>query len=919
MSSPNQSCVDLLEKLPKWSTQEVEENLAHALPVLLISFAYLSATFWKILECSDQKALSFQAVQALLNKFLPCIPVKDVEDKLFQYVLPSAKQLFNEALEGIRIRLQGVQNLQQDDVESLNGLLQICIELLTCIDNTLRYILGIGKVEAALVPTLPKVTVSVLFEAFKHCKESEKVYGILFQAVGAVATALFQKSSELQLHFLKVVSENLQFKCMHKDGLLQLTEILDAMGQIGQVVVGLDMKTMAEQWKGYACLAFQYVEHLKPRLDVAGPLQFLATHISHTLKRAVEMDPLDVKLITRTVKVGNFMLKIIIKFCDKYSGYLGACHQELLEMLLIVYRYSGPYLRMKNVRTDIIQYVDTYLTIGGEPLLQQLIGEVEFTEKMFAYGTKLVDPESQRFSFLLLSVSILKKLLHCSPDVRKQWLCHDSEHNILSVLFRGLDHCHAEMNWNVQIPGVRHRDKPERMTDLYETIVTHVGGFILSASVQEFSLVEQILLESVMQPTVWRAILAMDTWCIVARTGSSELCFQHLCHLLKVMKHLAHHHGRPEKTYLMVLTGRLFSLLPDKHKLQIAEMFPAYTEPLVWQALSVKVLPEKLRVSVTESLVRSAILHAENFLTLPASVELYYHMVDALAAASQCIQMPTLSHRHTSVIASHIVTMWQRISLKAVTAEETSVKGSQWMNHFLSVLCSISAPLTLHMDNSQLIKVLERLKDVISFGSSVIKLKVLTVLNRLANKIIESTPDQMKVFQHIAGLFSALLQDKNYIVQQMTLEVFTYFAHVNSHESILALSVKNNENLQQKTKTYLQRLPAKASYKTSLSHESYIKCQSLVKFSHSCKNSVNAHECIANSKQMSSEMESVGHTAKRLKLTVAEDTYSVIRTIERLKNDIDMLAKYCESSGLSADARKDVQQISLRLQMLCKN
>jgi hypothetical protein len=201
----------------------------------------------------------------------------------------------------------------------------------------------------------------------------------------------------------------------------------------------------------------------------------------------------------------------------------------------------------------------------------------------------------------------------------------------------------------------------------------------------------------------------------------------------------------------------------------------------------------------------------------------------------------------------------------------------------------------------------------------VIKLKVLTVLNRLANKIIESTPDQMKVFQHIAGLFSALLQDKNYIVQQMTLEVFTYFAHVNSHESILALSVKNNENLQQKTKTYLQRLPAKASYKTSLSHESYIKCQSLVKFSHSCKNSVNAHECIANSKQMSGEMESVGHTAKRLKLTVAEDTYSVIRTIERLKNDIDMLAKYCESSGLSADARKDVQQISLRLQMLCKN
>jgi len=46
---------------------------------------------------------------------------------------------------------------------------------------------------------------------------------------------------------------------------------------------------MAEQWKGYARLAFQYAEHLKPRLDVAGPLRFLATDVSHSLDKVVEM------------------------------------------------------------------------------------------------------------------------------------------------------------------------------------------------------------------------------------------------------------------------------------------------------------------------------------------------------------------------------------------------------------------------------------------------------------------------------------------------------------------------------------------------------------------------------------------------------------------------------------------------------
>lgn len=151
----------------------------------------------------------------------------------------------------------------------------------------------------------------------------------------------------------------------------------------------------------------------------------------------------------------------------------------------------------------------------------------------------------------------------------------------------------------------------------------------------------------------------------------------------------------------------------------------------------------------------------------------------------------------------------------------------------------------------------------------------------------------------------------------MTLEIFTYFAHVNSHESILAFSVKNNENLQQKTRTYLQKLPAKASYKTDMSHESYIKYQSLVQFSHSCKNSVNVHESISNIKQMSNERESVNHAAKKLKLIITED--SVITTIQRLKNDTNMLVKYCESSSLPEDAKKDVLQISLQLNTLCQN
>jgi hypothetical protein len=189
---------------------------------------------------------------------------------------------------------------------------------------------------------------------------------------------------------------------------------------------------------------------------------------------------------------------------------------------------------------------------------------------------------------------------------------------------------------------------------------------------------------------------------------------------------------------------------------------------------------------------------------------------------------------------------------------------------------------------------------------------------------VDSNPDQMQVFQHIAALFASLLLDENHIVQQMALETFTYFAHVNSHESILALSVKSNEDLQQKARTYLQKLPVKASDKNFLSRESYIRCQSRVKFAHRCKTAMNEHGSAANSRPIPKlelctpeETESVGYLTKRQKLAITEE--SVIKAIERLKLDADMVVTYCKSSGLPVEAKQDVLQIAVQLNTLCQH
>jgi hypothetical protein len=46
----------------------------------------------------------------------------------------------------------------------------------------------------------------------------------------------------------------------------------------------------------------------------------------------------------------------------------------------VLFRYSRPYLQMRNVSKDVIQNVETYVTIGAEPLLTHLVAEIEFSE-----------------------------------------------------------------------------------------------------------------------------------------------------------------------------------------------------------------------------------------------------------------------------------------------------------------------------------------------------------------------------------------------------------------------------------------------------------------------------------------------------------------------------------------------------------
>ena len=209
-----------------------------------------------------------------------------------------------------------------------------------------------------------------------------------------------------------------------------------------------------------------------------------------------------------------------------------------------------------------------------------------------------------------------------------------------------------------------------------------------------------------------------------------------------------------------------------------------------------------------------------------------------------------------------------------------------------------------------------RLKQVVSCGPSSVRIKILDVLHRLAEKILDSTPDQIKVFELIAHLFCSLLQDKNNLVEIKALEVFTYFAHVNSHESILALSVKNNESLQRKTKSYVQEIPFKPDENKLLTYNNYLLQQSPTQFYHKCKlDDPLLHKEHNGKTKMELCTELDVQPPKKLKLTETEDTMK--NCIDKLKQEVNVIQNYCKTNSLSQAAKEEISQVSLQLKNLC--
>ncbi|XP_049961116.1 uncharacterized protein C1orf112-like [Schistocerca serialis cubense] len=883
-----ESVTDLLAKIKEWTVDEVKEKIDEVVPVLVIS-----------LECSE-KSVTLQAVQVLLGSCLQCLSVNNAENVLLQYALPTVRHIFAEALEGVQLILASSEDGDQL-VDSLVSLLQVCIEMLKCLEITLQYIISQGNVDAFVVPSVPRMVIAVLQESFKHCQKSESTYGSVLHLISEVLMELFNKSHEVLLNFLAVLSENLQFNCIFEDEVTLLTEVLESFGYLCEHMKGLGVKVLADSWKGYILLVEKYSKDLKPYLNVTAPIKFLVQEIAEFSDSVMNVqNEYDKPDIIKNLKVTSFELKLILKLCESYAGYLSDSYTDLFHLLITLHRLSPHFLLWKKVPTGITEEIERYLSIGADPLLSHLLEDRCFVQEFFVQ-IETVSEDADLPGFIGLSVGIMKKLTHCEHSTRTLWLSEDSGNNLLRVIFSKLETCHSVLSSAIRIPATVPNGELPKLLDVYETILIHIAAVIVTTPVSEFASVETLLFENIFKHDFWRALLAGDVWCIVARYGSPDLCLHHLMLLVDMLKLLDWSSGyRPEVVQIMSLIKRLYPLLPEKHKAQMIQSYPLPENIVLWCVLQPS---SAVTDASTMDVAKETMQLIEEFKQGSLSSDKYKKMLYLLSAAPHLLD-DQISKSSNIPLIIKMTELWKCTTSLDDDDKMNNTKSFSIMK-LLKALVIATSKLIVNANNAHVLLILNGLKEVAEKGSSAMKLQILPVLRALASKTLDCDVNQPKVCFDIGVLFGTLMQDESSIVRQASLDVFAYFAYVTKHEQIVINSVSRSNVLQSHVAMFLKKQFAKVNKLNAKDINEYLNSQKNVQFCHKCKKT-ELFEDVAEEKT----------EQKAKKPKIDQCSQNVSEVLDRIEADTALIVNMLDEDSLPEIARTKVVSIMAQLEGL---
>ncbi|XP_030429595.1 uncharacterized protein C1orf112 homolog isoform X5 [Gopherus evgoodei] len=522
----------LLRELGGWDGALCRRELPCVLPRLL-----------SVYQNSDDWTEHIRVLRILTEMFLPHINLSELEQTFFSKVLPKAIQLFDDLLYELSSQAKGLTSQNRELCKAMRNVLQTMVQLLETLTGCVRHICTLQEpVPLESIRSLPSSILYVIKNTFMHCKDSESLYSGCLHLISDLLQSLFKETYSLQKQLMELLDMISMESASAEDSIVDMVSVIHTVLEICSVISNMDHALHANTWKFIIKQSLKHHSLLQSHLKHTDILSGLCKdtlfsfhsclQLAEQMKLSGTQESTDYKLFQRTVKLCRFFANSLVHYIKEFIPFLSDSCCRLHQLYLQIYSKFPPSLYAPVISEAHRDEIARVFLAALDPFVHQLLPFRPFLEQVLREKLDL-SPELHLPQCHLL-VTVMDKLPSQPEDVQSLWITGSqfSEEvprlSLFSAFFLGFQQCSGELSLPVCLPGVMDNGQAEVPVTLYHHLCVHLCAFIASTPPSHFPQLEHALLDAVLGSSMITSLLAMDSWCFLARYGTAELCAHHV-------------------------------------------------------------------------------------------------------------------------------------------------------------------------------------------------------------------------------------------------------------------------------------------------------------------------------------------------------------------------------------------------------
>ncbi|CAO2637494.1 Uncharacterized protein C1orf112 homolog [Lemmus lemmus] len=748
----------MLDNLNSWSPEVCRRELPSVLPRLLIS-----------LEDAEGWIEHIRILKIIIDNFLPHMNHLTLEQTFFSQILPKTMKLFDRMIHELTTEASELSSQNIEIQVTLRNILQTMVQILGGLTGCVHHVCTTQQsIILENIHSLPSSILHIIKKTFVHCKNSESLYSGRLHLLSDLLQSVFREAYSLQKQLMELLDKVCMDPSIDENNTLLMVEVRQSLKHQSVIKSQLKHKEIISSlcedivFSFHSCL--QLVEQMT---------------------QPTAQDNADHRIFQKTLKLCRFLANSLLHYTKEFLPFLSDSCCNLHQLYLQIYSKFPPSLYAARMSKALQEEIAGTFLVLLDPLISHLLTSQPFVQAVL--DSKLDLPCELQLPQVLLLVVVMDKLCSQPKDVQTLWCTEATTRmSLFKAIFYNFERCSGELSLTAYLQGVEGKGQAEVSVTLYQHVCVHLCAFVASFHPSLFPELDAALLNAVLTTNMTTSLLAMDVWCFLARLSLQIKSCPGECIQL---------------TNLSVLLKRLFFFMTPPHQAEFIRRFsPEKVDNLpLWQCISFQALSADLRKQAACNVIRVCTVQCMDWLSSSHTLAELDSLNTALSALLAVCNSAgdALDIRQQTTVIEVVGQLWAFISIQQVLSQPYVQQAFRLLLQLLTFFIQTIDP--------------QLLSQVVTLLTSLLKLKppdhvslaVLDFLSSLGRLFIPSAI-QDKVLPSLSCIFALLLANRNWLLEQHTLEAFTQFAEVTNHEELVPQCL-SSEDIKNKVVAFLEK------------------------------------------------------------------------------------------------------------------